>query len=119
MPRVLLVDDDELLSELLEMHLELAGYEVDRAGEGAEALKRLAGADYAAVILDLIMPVMDGMRFMRLLNERSERPPPVIVLSALERAETKEGLLASGVRAVVRKPVDPEQLVERLAEIAG
>lgn len=119
MPRVLLVDDDELLSELLEMHLDLAGYEVDRAAEGAEALERLEGADYAAVILDLMMPVLDGMRFMRLLNERSEPPPPVIVLSALERAETKEALLADGVHAVVRKPVDAERLIERLAEITG
>ncbi|MCA1607351.1 MAG: response regulator, partial [Acidobacteria bacterium] len=60
--RILLVDDDELLRDLLEMTLALEGYEIGVASNGAEALTLLENAEFHLIVLDLMMPILDGMR---------------------------------------------------------
>jgi CheY-like chemotaxis protein len=70
-------------------------------------------------VLDLMMPVMDGMRFMQALAEHAPDPPAVVVLSALDRPEIRRDLLAAGVREVVRKPVELPLLLAALRAAAG
>jgi two-component system OmpR family response regulator len=110
MPRVMLVDDDELLRDLLQLRLEVEGWEVETAPDGAAAIAALRAtgghARTDAVVLDLMMPVMDGLRFMRALAQEVPDPPPVVVLSALDKPEMRRDLLAAGARDVVRKPVE-------------
>ena len=118
MPRVMLVDDDELLRDLLQLRLEIEGWEVETAPDGAAAIAALRAASGRArpdaVVLDLMMPVMDGMRFMRTLAQEVPDPPPVVVLSALDKPEMRRDLLAAGARDVVRKPVELPVLLAAL-----
>lgn len=80
--RVLVVDDEEDLRRLVSHVLAYAGYIVDSAGDGGEALAKITGSPPDLVILDLMMPVMDGWAVLRHL--RGIGPPPVVViLSAL------------------------------------
>jgi DNA-binding response OmpR family regulator len=118
MARLLLIDDDELLRELLAMRLEIEGHEVVAVDHGAAGIEALRRERFDLVVLDLMMPVMDGVRFMRLLNGEMA-PPPVIVLSAAGRGDLERDMLAAGVGAVLRKPVDMQQLVARIGALTG
>ena len=117
MPSILLVDDDELLRELMELALSVEGYDVMVASNGAEGLDMLRKASCDLVVLDLMMPVMDGMRFMRILADEIASPPPVIVLSAAGEGQRSEEMLQFGAKAVVRKPVDTGELLERVRSV--
>ncbi len=103
--RILLVDDDEMLSELLEMVLSVEGYDVACTANGLDAIKRLQTATFDLIILDLMMPLLDGMRFLQRVPRDTR--PPVIVLSASINAMLVEKAEQEGAAAVLRKPIDP------------
>jgi CheY-like chemotaxis protein len=114
---ILLIDDDELLCDVLTSLLELEEYEVTTAGNGQEGLKQLSTGRFDLILLDLLMPVMDGIRFLRVAGELKTSAPPVLVLSASATADVIEALSVSGVVGVMRKPVQPRVLLEKLAQI--
>ena len=120
MQLVMLVDDDELLRDLLQLRLEVEGWDVVTAADGAAAIALLeGGAGPDVIVLDLMMPVMDGMRFMHALAERVPNPPAVVVLSALDKPEIRSSLLGAGAREVVRKPVELQVLLCALRAASG
>lgn len=124
---ILLIDDDELLCEMLASYLELAGYRVVQAANGNEGLARLAEQQFDLILLDLLMPVMDGIRFLRLLDAAPGPPPPkplppwpvpkVLVLSASATADIVAELDFPSVVGIFRKPVTPNVLIDRIAAI--
>ena len=112
---VLIVDDDDILASLLELTLELEGYRVSTAPDGEEALARTAQGGIDLVVLDLVMPKMDGVRFLRVLNQQGSRRPPVIVISSTAGNTLSDEFRALGVVAIARKPVEPAWLVAEIA----
>lgn len=118
-PRILLIDDDELLSDLLASLLSLEGYAVTQALHGEAGLEELDRGTFELILLDLLMPRMDGLRFLKELNARGDGHPPVLVLSASADHGTAEAARAQGVFDVMRKPVDPAVLLERVAAALG
>lgn len=115
-PHILIVDDDEILASLLQMTLEIEGYDVSTAPDGEEALRRMAEGGIDLVVLDLVMPKMDGVRFLRVLNEKGHERPPVIVISSTAGNTVSEEFRALGVAAIARKPVEPSWLVGEIAK---
>ncbi|WP_164549746.1 response regulator [Altericroceibacterium xinjiangense] len=109
--RILLVEDDPLLRELVEMVLEVEGYSVACADNGAAGLEQAERDAFHLVILDLLMPVMDGMRFLEEFRRSAERRPPVLVLSASTTPDMTDRALRAGAAAVARKPIDQEELL--------
>jgi DNA-binding response OmpR family regulator len=119
---ILLIDDDELLCEMLAYYLELANYHVVQAANGREGLARLAEQQFDLIVLDLLMPEMDGIRFLRLLGAAPEQMPPrpmskVLVLSASATADIVAELDFPNVVGVYRKPVKPTVLIDRIEAI--
>ena len=114
-PHILIVDDDEILAGLLQLTLEIEGYDVSTAFDGAQGMARLAEGGIDLVVLDLVMPRMDGVRFLRLLNEQGAARPPVIVISSTAGNEVSDEFRALGVVAIARKPVEPTWLVDVIA----
>jgi CheY-like chemotaxis protein len=116
-PLVLVVDDDpDILDSVCEI-LADEGYRVARARNGAEGLERLAAEQPGMVLLDLMMPVMDGATFARILREREEGPRlPVVLLSADGR---RERALEVGADAFLPKPFDIDALLEQVARWTG
>lgn len=122
--RMLVVEDEENIRESIAVLLELEGYEVVTATNGAEALRILADeagkdgegdsqAPFGLIILDLMMPQMDGWSFRaRQLQQPVLRDIPVIVLSGLHQVE-RETREMNPV-AVLQKPVGVQQLLETL-----
>jgi CheY-like chemotaxis protein len=121
MPRILVVDDDAIIVELLSMVLDRAGYEVLTAGDGAKAIAILQDVqpDQAVDILmvDLMMPVMDGLRFMRWLRTEQKSSLPVLALTGMSKPSEVQAALQAGADAVLNKPIEPRLIVEKLAEL--
>jgi DNA-binding response OmpR family regulator len=108
MPRILLVDDDPAILRLLEVNFRMEGFVVDIAGHGEEALAAASNATPDVVVLDLMMPGMDGHEIFQRLRATSETATvPVIFLTARGRGDAVEGLDA----VYVQKPFDTEELV--------
>lgn len=118
--RILLIDDDELLCEVLVDFLELSGFAVTTAGNGRQGLERLAeGGSFDLILLDLVMAEMDGIRFLKAYEQLPGKRPAVMVLSASATADVVDALKFPDVVGIVRKPVRPEVLLERIAAVPG
>ena len=111
MARILFVDDDEILRELMRMYLESENFEVEEAENGQDAMEKLAGDHFDLIIVDVVMPVMDGIRFLAWLRNHEEPRPKIIVLSATQTVDEDKEFSALGVLTVIRKPVDPDEFL--------
>lgn len=101
---VLIVEDDVATRVSLRRSLETEGWTVTEAENGRVGLERLASTPPALVLLDLMMPEMDGFEFLHELRSRSSGdPPPVIVMTAKDLTESDRRRLNGGVRGVVQK----------------
>lgn len=116
--RILVVDDDRVIQELLRVNLELEGYEVDCASDGEEALTRFDAFQPRLVLLDIMMPKLDGWEVARRLKARDGGDQvPIVLLSARgQEADVRKGNQI-GVTAYVTKPFDPIKLLDRIAEL--
>ncbi|MDX3245389.1 response regulator transcription factor [Streptomyces sp. ME18-1-4] len=115
MKRVLVVDDDPTVSEVVAGYLDRAGFEVDVAADGPSAV-RLAGAQPPdLVVLDLMLPGMDGLEVCRRI--RRDGPLPVIMLTARGDEEDRVLGLEVGADDYVTKPFSPRELVLRVESV--
>ncbi|MFG3383027.1 response regulator transcription factor [Streptomyces sp. NPDC047999] len=113
--RVLVVDDDPTVAEVVAGYLDRAGYAVDRAGDGPAALLRAAEHWPDLVVLDLMLPGMDGLEVCRRLRGRG--PVPVIMLTARGDEDDRVMGLEVGADDYVTKPFSPRELVLRVGSV--
>ncbi|MET9252724.1 response regulator transcription factor [Streptomyces sp. NPDC003717] len=113
--RVLVVDDDPTVAEVVAGYLDRAGYAVDRAGDGPSALTRAAEHRPDLVVLDLMLPGMDGLEVCRRL--RGSGPVPVIMLTARGDEDDRVLGLEVGADDYVTKPFSPRELVLRVESV--
>jgi len=112
--RLLIVDDVEDNLFLLEAILTEEGYEVDSAKNGKEALAKIEASPPDLVLLDAMMPGMDGYEVTRRIRENKKIPfLPVILITAYENANIPQGL-DLGANDFIRKPIDYEELMARI-----
>ena len=113
--RILLVDDDPHLREMLGYALRREGYELSEAGDGAEALRSFDQQPADLVVLDIMMPELDGLEVCRQLR-RSSRVPIVFLSSKAEELDRVLGLELGG-DDYVTKPFSPRELVSRVRAV--
>ena len=117
---ILVVDDDRQARLMLTRALEVRGYAVSAVDGGEQAFQALARESVDLILLDILMPQMDGVEFLeRLLQDTTQSTPPVIVISALEDSDGIQMCLQLGARHYLTKPVDPERLNTYVAEVVG
>ncbi|KUN33036.1 two-component system response regulator [Streptomyces longwoodensis] len=114
--RILVVDDDPTVAEVVTGYLDRAGYVVDRAGDGPAALARAAGHRPDLVVLDLMLPGMDGLEVCRRMRADSG-PVPVVMLTARGDEEDRILGLEVGADDYVTKPFSPRELVLRVESV--
>jgi two-component system, OmpR family, response regulator CpxR len=114
-PRLLIVDDDSDIREMLSDYLEAEGYCVESVGGGKDALERAAAVEYALIILDIVLPGMNGLDVLRQL--RASFQIPVLMLTA--RGETIDRILGLqlGADDYLPKPFVPQELAARVQAI--
>ena len=118
--RILVVDDDELVLVALRELLAPEGYEVDTVSGGAEALKRLESQSYDLLMLDIIMPEMDGLTLCRKIRQGEAcKKTPILFLSAKSREEDRAKGLSAGANLFLSKPISPNKLLKIILDTLG
>ena len=112
--RLLVVDDDPTIREMLDMVLVSEGYEVVTAPHGAAALRLLDQIHPDVIVLDMKMPVMDGWQFLRQYRQRPDPKAPVVVLTAAQ--DDKRRAADVGANAYLAKPFAIDDLIRTLDE---
>jgi two-component system OmpR family response regulator len=114
--RILLVEDDAVLAAELQVLLGRAGYQVTWAADGQDGLERALASDFDAIVLDRMLPRLDGLAVLQRLRDKGRRSP-VLFLTALSAVDERvRGLQAGGDDYLV-KPFDPAELLARLETI--
>lgn len=117
LPPILIVEDDLAICRMLAYALSREPLGVDCASDGAEALERIAAANYAVILLDLMLPRVSGFEVLDHLATRPHPRPMVFVISAVDE-RTLAKLDTKVVHGVLRKPFELEPLVELVRECA-
>jgi len=114
--KILVVDDEEQLALAVKIRLQSKGYKVTTASDGRQALEKIVTDKPDLILLDVLMPTMDGYSCLRELNQRHGRGKiPVIVLTA--RDQLKELFELEGIEDYIIKPFDHEDLLVRIERV--
>jgi CheY-like chemotaxis protein len=115
--RVLVVDDEPAIRALVAKIVDRAGLPVDTACNGADAIAKLQASDYTVVVVDLMMPVVDGFGVVEYVRSIPGNKPAVIVISAADSGHLRQ-LDGTVVHSVLRKPFDIDVLGDLIAAAA-
>jgi CheY-like chemotaxis protein len=114
---VLVVDDDAITREILSSVLEERSLTVDLAANGQEALNLLHKNTYSVILLDLMMPVLDGFSVLDRLGDLDKPLPVVLVVTGADRPALSQ-LVSQRIHGIVRKPFDPAELASLVVACA-
>jgi len=118
--KILVADDEMYMVRLLELTLKKGGYEVVTCRDGAEALAVSATAQPQLIVMDVMMPGLDGLSAIRQLKQNEgTRHIPVVVLSSRGHALTRVEAEAAGAALFLAKPFSPNQLLSEVKKILG
>ncbi len=115
MVNLLVVDDELMIREVVKEYAEVAGYKCDEASDGLIALGMIEEKDYDLVLLDIMMPNMDGFMTLKKIKEKNDIP--VIMLSARQEENDKLFSFEGGVDDYVTKPFSPKELMARIKAV--
>jgi len=110
--RILVVDDEQTVRDFLQKSLEYAGYDVITASDGREALDKVSHFDVSLVLLDIVMPGLDGFEVLEQM--RQYKNIPVIMLSGIGDETTKIDTLTLGADDYITKPFSVDELLVRI-----
>jgi DNA-binding response OmpR family regulator len=115
--RVLIVDDDRAIGELISTRLGVLGFETRHVLDGLAAMSRIKDFRPHALILDINMPMMDGFSVMAQLGRDRLQTLPTLVLTARHQAEDVKRAIELGARDYLAKPFDEAKLLQRVARL--
>jgi len=115
--RVLVVDDEAAIRALVAKIIERAGFDVETARDGREAIDKLHEGDYDVLVIDLMMPNIDGYGVVDYLRERGGQQPAVILITAADSAAVRK-MDGAFVHSVLRKPFDIDVLADLITAAA-
>ncbi|MCW5828862.1 MAG: response regulator [Deltaproteobacteria bacterium] len=120
MKRILVAEDSGATQKFIAYTLRSRGYEVDTCADGLDALTRYASETYDGVVLDIMMPRMNGLDVLaEIRSQYPDRKTPIILLTSETRPDDQKRGLELGADSFVAKPFKPEQLLEVVEKLAG
>ncbi|MCF7908243.1 MAG: response regulator [Candidatus Omnitrophica bacterium] len=118
--KILVVDDEAALVEMLKMRLEASGYDVLFAYDGQEALDKAKKSNPDLIILDLMLPKVDGYKVCRMLKfDEKYKSIPIILFTARAQDSDKKMGQEVGADAYIVKPFEPKVLLDKIKELTG
>ena len=109
--KILIADDEEDIKEIMQMFLESQGYEVETAFDGLSALDQVKSWNPDVILLDIMMPVMDGIQVCeKIKSDPDTKHIPVIMVSAASKRDKEGPAFEAGADEYVVKPFDPTEL---------
>ncbi len=118
--KILLIDDEPEVQDLLTLFLKIRGYDGYLAKNGAEGIEMAPKILPDLILLDIMMPKVDGFRVQQALKENpSTQKIPIIFITAKAEPENAEKAIMAGARAYIEKPFDLEQLTQTIQSVLG
>jgi len=116
---IVIIEDDPVLRKLTQTALTLEGYHVDMFEDGAEGISYLEThlQEVDLILLDLFMPVLDGMQVLNWLRKLHQSSVKVIIMTAMNDTETESNLLSAGADIVIKKPLDMRILITSVQDV--
>ncbi|HCH24643.1 MAG TPA: hypothetical protein DE179_10165 [Oceanospirillaceae bacterium] len=117
--RILLVEDDDMCQEIVSEYAEDSGCIVDLACDGEQALLQICQHDYKLVLMDIMMPNMDGVeatRRIRAMDDATKSAVPIVAITARNPALEQDKWFAAGINSVISKPFEEEDLIRVLEQ---
>lgn len=116
---ILIIEDDKFLRELISQKLIKEGYDIDSAIDGEEGIKKIKEKKPELVLLDLILPGIDGFEVLTQMREDSSIPtPPVIILSNLgQKEDVERGLKLGAVDYLIKAHFTPGEIIEKIKAV--
>lgn len=116
--KVLLVDDSEDLADVMSMHLSASGYEVVLACNGQQVLEYPSLSSIDVIVMDVQMPVMDGLTATRKLREKGCKVP-IIACTGMQDSSIEEKIIAAGCSSYIEKPIDFASFLPLVEKLGG
>jgi CheY-like chemotaxis protein len=117
--RILVVDDDEAIRVMVERVLKRERFEVDTARDGFEAIQKLSEKEYGTILLDLMMPRVDGHGVLQFLEKHSPETARSVIVMTANLPSGRQAASAQPIFRVLSKPFDLQQLIDNVRECAG
>src|SRR5476651_851783 len=119
MPKILIVEDDPLMSRMYQKIFTFEGYEVEMAGDGQEGLDKARSVKPTIILLDVMMPKMNGLQVLEKLKADPEtKNIPVVMLTNLAGQQDAETAMSNGaVKYIVKSEYEPKQVADMVKEI--
>lgn len=119
MIKILIVEDDPLISRMYQKIFTFENYQVETAADGEEGLKKALTINPTAILLDIMMPKMNGLQVLeRLKQDQNTKNIPVIMLTNLAGTQDAETALSKGaIKYIVKSEYEPKQVVDMVKEI--
>ena len=117
MAKVLIVDDTAVLRKIIKFNLEKSGYEVEEAVDGYDGLEKVKSDKPDLILLDLMMPRLDGFGFLKKIKEGEFKDIPIVVLTAKGSREDIERVKSLGANGFMNKPFSPKDLIQKVGDI--
>jgi CheY-like chemotaxis protein len=117
---ILVIDDDPVIQKLLSVNFEMEGYRVVTASDGLEGLAQVGIANPDIILLDVMMPRMDGLEVARKLkSDPLTTAIPIVLLSAKAQSTDIQSGLEAGAEDYITKPFDPLELLDKVGALIG
>jgi two-component system response regulator ResD len=116
--KILIVDDDDAIRTMVERILRREQFEVESARDGFEAIEKLSHNEYSAILLDLMMPRVDGLQVLRFLEAERNAPKPWVIVMTANAQVAAEAESSKPIFRVLSKPFDIHELVDHVRECA-
>ena len=117
--KVLIVEDDQAIAQMYQMKCEFSGITAKMAGNGKEALDQLQTYEPEAILLDIMMPIMDGVEFMYKFRANEKyKNIPVLILTNLGAEEVPESMWGTGIAGyIIKANTTPSEVINKIKEI--
>ncbi|MCR5291963.1 MAG: response regulator transcription factor [Eubacterium sp.] len=115
MYKLLIVEDDNEIGDILDKYLKSNGYDIERSANGIDAINKIQANDYALVLLDIMLPFKSGDQVLKTVRETSQ--VPVIIISAKDMVQTKIDVMRMGADDYITKPFDLDEVLVRIEAV--
>lgn len=118
--KILIVEDDPFISDMYSLKLEEAGFEVEVAADGRKGLERIKSGGQDLVLLDIVLPMMDGFEILQALKQEGGPHPPIILLSNLgQKDDVDKGLSLGAADYMIKADFTPSEVVAKVKKALG
>lgn len=117
--KLLIVDDDPLIADMYSLKLKEAGFDVEVATDGRAGLEQIKHGGYDLVLLDVVLPILDGFEILAALQHEAGSPPIILLTNLGQKEDVDRGMALGAADYVMKAHYTPTEVVEKVKDVLG